>query len=74
MKFGENVKTATTRALKHHDGPLRDNLSDLPERKTPRREGLKHHGTRIWKIIVEDPRQNHRGRRNLFAVTPEGIS
>ena len=74
MKFGENMKTTTAKALKCRGGPLRDNLSDLPERKTLWREGLKHHGARIWKIIVEDPRQNHRGRRNLFAATPEGIS
>ena len=74
MKFGENVKIAMTGVLKRRGGPLRDNLSDLPERKTLRREGLKHHGAHIWKIIVEDLRQNHRGRRNLFAATPEGIS
>ena len=37
-KFNENVKTATAGALKRRGGPLRDNLSDLPERKAPRRE------------------------------------
>ena len=71
MKFGENMKTTTAKALKCRGGPLRDNLSDLPERKTPRREGLKHHR---GKIIVGDLRQNRCGGRNLFTTTLEGIS
>ena len=38
MKFNGNVKTTTAGALKRRSGPLRDNLSDLPERKALRRE------------------------------------
>ena len=56
MKFGENVKTAMAGALKRHGGLLRDNLRNLPKRKALRREGLKHRGARMWKIIVGDSR------------------
>ena len=74
MKFGENVKTAMVGALKRRSGPLHDNLSDLPERKAPQREGHKHRGAHMWKIIVGESRLNCRDRRNLVVVTPEGIS
>ena len=74
MKFGENVKTAMTGALKHRDSLLRDNLHNSPKRKALLREGLKHRDVRMWKIIVGDPRQNRCGWRSLFAVTLEGIS
>ena len=74
MKFDENVETATTGALKCCGGSLRDNLSDLHERKAPQREGLKLPGVRMWKIIVGDPRQNRRDGRNLSTAMPEGIS
>ena len=56
MKFGENVKTAMAGALKRHGGLFRDNLCNLPKRKALRREGLKRHGARMWKIIVGDSR------------------
>ena len=74
MKFGENVKTSMTGALKHHGGLLCDNLRNSPERKVQRREGLKRCGARMWKIIVGDPRQNRHGGRNLSASAAEGIS
>ena len=35
MKFGENVKTAMTGALKHRDNLLRDNLHNSPKGKAP---------------------------------------
>ena len=73
MKFDENVETATTGALKCCGGSLRDNLSDLHERKAPQREGLKLPGVRMWKIIVGDSRQNRHGWRCLSAAAPEGI-
>ena len=71
MKFGENVKTATTRALKRRGG---DNLRNSPERKALLQEGLKCHGVRMWKIIVGDPRQNCRDWRSLSTTVLEGIS
>ena len=74
MKFDENVETATMGALNCCGGSLRDNLSDLHERKAPQWEGLKLPGVRMWKIIVGDPRQNRRDGRNLSATMPEGIS
>ena len=52
MKFGENVKTATMRALKHHGGPLRDNLSDLLERKALRRAYVENHS---WGLETKLP-------------------
>ena len=58
MKFSENVKTFVTGALKHHNGLLRDNLRNSPEKKALLREGLKRHGICMWKIIVRDLRQN----------------
>ena len=60
-EVGENVKTATTRALKRCDGLLRDNLHNSPKRKALLREGLKRRSVCMWKIIVRDSRQNHRG-------------
>ena len=57
MKFGENVKTATTRALKRRGGLVRDNLHNSPKRKALLRERLKRRDVRMWKIIVGDPRQ-----------------
>ena len=74
MKFDENVKIATTGALKRGGGLLRDILCNSPERKAPLREGLKRHDVRMWKIIVEDMRQNCRGWRSLSAAVLEGIS
>ena len=74
MKFDENVETATAGALKCCGGSLCDNLSDLHERKAPQREGLKRRDICMWKIIVGDLRQNHRGWRSLSAVALEGIS
>ena len=74
MKFSENVKIATAGALKRHGGLLRDNLRNSPERKAPLWEGLKRRGIRMWKIIVGDSRQNHRGWRSLSSVALEGIS
>ena len=74
MKFGKNVKTATAGALKCHGGLLRDNLHNLLEKKTLLREGLKCCGVRMWKIIVGDPRQNHREWRSLSTAALEGIS
>ena len=73
-EVGENVKTATTRALKRRGDLLRDNLHNSPERKALLQEGLKHRDVRMWKIIVGDPRQNRRDGRNLSATMPEGIS
>uniref|UniRef100_F6HT66 Uncharacterized protein n=1 Tax=Vitis vinifera TaxID=29760 RepID=F6HT66_VITVI len=73
-EVGENMKTATTRALKRRDDLLRDNLHNSPERKALLREGLKRRDVRMWKIIVGDPRQNHCGWRSLSAATLEGIS
>ena len=74
MKFGKNVKTATAGALKRRDSLLRDNLCNSPERKASLWEGLKRHGVRMWKIIVEDPRQNRCGWRSLCAAALEGTS
>ena len=74
MKFSENVKIATAGALKRHGGLLRDNLRNSPERKAPLWEGLKRRGIRMWKIIVGDPRQNHREWRSLSTAALEGIS
>ena len=68
------MKIATVRALKHRSGPLPDNLSDLLERKAPRREGLKRRNARMWKIIVGDPRQNCCDWRSLSTTVLEGIS
>ena len=59
--FDKNVKTATLGALKRRDGLLHDNLRNSPERKAPLREGLKRRSVCMWKIIVRDSRQNHRG-------------
>ena len=74
MKFGENVKTAMTGALKHHGGLLRDNLRNSLKRKVQRRERLKRRGARTLKIIGGDPRQNCHDGRNLFITMAEGIS
>ena len=74
MTFDKNVKTATVGALKRRDGLLHDNLRNSPERKAPLREGLKRRDICMWKIIVGDLRQNHRGWRSLSAVALEGIS
>ena len=47
MKFGENVKTSTTGALKRRGGLLCDDFHNSPERKEPWRERLKRRGTRM---------------------------
>ena len=73
-EVGENVKTATTRALKRRDGLLRDNLHNSLERKEPLWEGLKRRSVHMWKIIDGNPRQNRCGWRSLSAATLEGIS
>ena len=72
-EVGENMKTATTRALKRRDDLLRDNLHNSPERKALLREGLKRRDVRMWKIIVGDPRQNCRDWRSLSTTVLEGI-
>ena len=68
MKFGENVKIATARALKRRGSLLCDNLCNSPERKASLWERLKRRGIRMWKIIVGNPRQNRLDWRSLSVV------